>query len=298
MSAMETKRSSRARVGSVIVRLAGGLGNQLFQIAAAQHFRARGRDRIELSTASLAKYTTVRSFDAPLVLNLPDWIRVIDRSSRRDRLLAPIVESRVGRWSPWRGVSDRNFAERIVRDDAAMTGPLWLDGYFQNEWTRDTFEPVRREMLSWLRSAVRDSRGGPADCVVHIRGGDFLKSKRHQVLTQAFYESAMCAMRQRIGASMRWACMTDDPDHAAGIIEHLCNAGFRLGFEGYTGSGDLVNDFGVLRCAPNRIVGNSTFAWWASALDDRTSFTLSPSRWSVRGGRPPLLDGETCLETC
>jgi hypothetical protein len=298
MSAVAVKRGVRARVGSIIVRLAGGLGNQLFQIAAAQHFRARGGDRIALSTASLAKYATVRSFDAPLVLDLPGWFRAIDGSSHWDRFLTPIVESRVGRWSPWRGVSDRNFARVVGRDDAAMNGPLWLDGYFQNEWTHDTFERVRREMLDWVRPAVRDSRGASADCVVHIRGGDFLKSKRHHVLTHAFYESAMYAMRRHIGTSMRWVCMTDDTDHAAGIIEHLCNAGFCGGFEGYAGSGDLVNDFGMLRNTCNRIVGNSTFAWWARALDDRSSFTLSPSRWSVQGGRPPLLEGETCLETC
>jgi hypothetical protein len=45
-------------------------------------------------------------------------------------------------------------------------------------------------------------------------------------------------------------------------------------------TGGWLGDFALLRRAPARILGNSTFSWWAAALDGHHSLTLSPNQWT------------------
>lgn len=283
---------------TMFVRLAGGLGNQLFQIAAATLCHMGNNRSIQLSANSLKNYKTPRSFDVPLVLKLPNWFRLMDHSSRWDRVAIPILESRIGRWSPLMAVSDRNFSKITNSLDKQMLQPRWLDGYFQNGWTHASFASVRIQLLDWVKPELSIRNHSESDCVMHIRGGDFLLSNKHNVLTHTYYQTAINLMRAQLGSAMRWTCITDDLVHANSIIQNLCKVGLGNGFDGFTCSANLTTDFALLRNANSRIIGNSTFAWWASALDTQCSPTLSPTRWATNQSRPPMLNHETGLSTC
>lgn len=54
----------------------------------------------------------------------------------------------------------------------------------------------------------------------------------------------------------------------------------------------LFDDFMILLHGKSRVIGTSTFAWWASALDDKRSLTISPKSWKLNFNRKLVLPWE------
>ncbi len=266
----------------ICTRLAGGLGNQLFQLAAAVAMRAEGQSKVYLGTAGLGSYRAQRSFDMAQLLDLPPWCVGGAAQAGEHKLADRLMTARIGRWLLGSGVSDRNFGVRLAagrREPAARW--LWLDGYFQQCWGWEEFGPVLSTMLPWVRTAAMEESPPAADCLIHVRGGDFLGSEVHRVVDVSFYVRALESMRlQRPTLRSAWV-VTDDRAYAGPVLDALARAhpDVDLAF-GTHATGGWLGDFALLRRAPARILGNSTFSWWAAALDSHHSLTLSPNQWT------------------
>ena len=94
----------------IFIRLAGGLGNQLFQVAAAQ-LLAHQNSKIILMNGALRRYKSPRSFDLDKLLNLSNLNMEIDDGSN---LLGIFSERlRIGRL-PLIGVNDGNIHKNKI----------------------------------------------------------------------------------------------------------------------------------------------------------------------------------------
>ena len=87
------------------VRLAGGLGNQIFQLAAALRLRESKSEKIILYTESLSKYSALRDFELANFFDLPSLGVFVDDISSIRRFL---IKNRIGRL-PVLGCSDDNY---------------------------------------------------------------------------------------------------------------------------------------------------------------------------------------------
>jgi len=270
------------------VRLAGGLGNQLFQLAAACALRGAAHRPVTLGTAALGRYQVRREPMLAAVMALPATVRMDAAGSHMAQLAHRL---RLGRFLPVWGVSDRNFA-RALRS-AGRSGPILLDGYFQSGWNTAQFEVVRQLMRGWLHDEP-GIRPADADCVMHVRGGDFLTSPHTHVLEVDYYRRAIDALRESHGVRTVQV-LTDDLPYAATVCDTIGPQlpGVRLALPHQPGS--MRGDFTQLRTARSRVLGNSTFCWWAAALDTREAPTLSPERWSSRERRNLVLRWEQTL---
>lgn len=281
----------------IYTRLAGGLGNQLFQLAAAWALREPTQGQVFLHTSSLRRYAVPRAFDAARLLTLPAWCSSDEAPAGRRLLVGALLNARVGRLLPVLGANDHNFAKLLSRaEQGHHRSLLWLDGYFQQGWTWDAFAQVRQAMLAALRADLPAARPAHADCVVHIRGADFLASDEHRVVDAGYYARAVDALQQQLPSLKTALVVTDDPNHANAILAtlRLSNPGVDFHLPAAE-TGHWLSDFLQMRHAPARVLGNSSFSWWAAALDEREATTITPRQW-VRGiERDLFLPWETAL---
>jgi hypothetical protein len=255
---------------AVWVRLAGGLGNQLFQLSAALVYARRWGWPVVPVTGGLGTYA--RPHEATS-LRLVQAERLLTAQPPSKSLAWAVARTRAGRWLPWLGVNDRNFAE-VCRGPRQRRPLALMDGYFQRGWTQDLL--TQALALMKVRAAAPVPRL-PYDCIIHVRGTDFLGLQSHGFLQPDYYANAVA---QAKGAGhRRFGVVTDDAAHGARLAAHIGEAHPDVMLQVFPVASDPLHDFEVIRTAPARIMGNSTFAWWAAALDPNAAPTWSCARF-------------------
>lgn len=269
------------------LRLSGGLGNQLYQLAMASLLSQRRQTSVMVFIEALQNYDTPRDPDSITLLTENHWLCVAQTEGWSvHRWLS--VTARAGRLLPVLGVNDSTFWHRVKATAARY--PLYADGYFQHGWTHDTFA-LATSMIQVKPIAARAAdRLMFNEIAIHIRGGDFLKVPRFQVVHAPFY---IDAVRQSMALGFtRFAVITDDPMYAMAVSEAIklqCpDANVRMLAQGT----NALEDFDTLRSAPGRIIGNSTFAWWAAVFGDPATPTWSPTMFATDDPRDFFLTNE------
>lgn len=281
----------------IYVRLAGGLGNQLFQTAAALLLTASEERQIVLVPNGLAKYASVRGLDIARLLDL-GRIKGLSIASEDSLGVALIDKLRVGRWLPFMSVTDAKFS-RLCGSGESIPSVLFLDGYYQSGW--DVKELLRIADIikgAVIRFGGEKPRGGEV-IGVHVRGGDFLNVPLHQVVDEKYYFHAIKELIEVHGAGRELCCVTDDPDYAAAVLRYsVTRLGLQFSAMGRSSS-DLLDDFHRLGAFQFCVIGNSTFSFWGYLLGSGSPsprVLVSPKQFTKRRDRDFLLPGEVLLD--
>jgi len=185
-------------------------------------------------------------------------------------------------------VNDKTFWHRVKATGAHF--PLYADGYFQHGWTHDTFTRATSAMQVRPIDARAAERLMAGEIAIHIRGGDFLKLPQFQVVNAPYYINAV---RQSMALGFtRFGVITDDPAYAAEVCDAIQRQCPEANFRMLTRVINALEDFDALRGAPGRIIGNSTFAWWAAVFGDPTTPTWSPTMFTTDDPRDFFLPNE------
>ena len=275
----------------IYLRLAGGLGNQIFQLCAALALQHDAKEPIILGSQALKHYDSVRDLELRKFFRLPPEITNESESGAFGSLQRVLNRSRAGRWLPFAGVNDRNFRRVQLANDACLRF-RYLDGYFQTCWHAPLFERARATLESLL--VQHPTQKEAADCAVHIRGGDFLLTSHAKIADADFYRRALLLLAQRMSLGSI-DVVTDDLVHASRLVGHIKVSLPDVQFNLPTERTNMAQDFERLRCARSRVIGNSTFSWWAAALDSKRAFTVSPTHWLPEVKKDSLLSWELAL---
>ena len=237
---------------AILLRLHGGLGNQLFQLGAAiviaKKFKAKS---ILIDTSSLDKYKTKREFELSKVVNFEKSEFVIQLKNH------PILRLRLPKFIPFSNnvfslVSDHNF-ENLVSNNVKSSAIL--DGYFQNI-AQNSFDSIINEVRALC--SIDYFSDDSSSCVIHIRGGDFIDDGKANLAPDHYYQRAIEYMDQKFKID-RWLVVTDDITFAKKIMNSY---GHSMEFL----SRGLLEDFVTIASCSKRILSASTFAIWASAI--------------------------------
>lgn len=271
----------------VIVRLNGGLGNQMFQYAAGRALADRLGAELLLDTRAfegtlaLNAYTRRTYALSPFKLRarlaaaseLKDWPVWVVEIGTRLALARPLFR----RW---------HFQSGIGYDPSilALREPVCLVGYWQSERyfigigdkIRADFtlaQPVCGEnarLLELARAAV--SVG------LHVRRGDFVSltdaAQVHGLCSIEYYRHAISRVRKHC-PECRFLVFSDDPQWARTELPLDSSAEFVAGNDATP-----EQDLALMSACKHHIIANSSFSWWAAWLGyNPEQIVIAPSPW-------------------
>lgn len=273
----------------IIVRLCGGLGNQMFQYAAGLAAASRNGSEVKFDTewfdaTCLHQGLELRrvfglelpeasSTDLRKVLGVcarPAVRRLLSR--RLLRVLRPkslLIEPHFHYWAGF---------EALLND-------VYLDGYWQSEKYFSAIADTIRQRFRFIEpleprnAALLDEMQACVSVSLHIRRGDFVSDPRvrrvHGVDLSEYYPAAVATMVEKVGPE-RFYVFSDDPQwvHAHlrlpvpyTVVDHNRGAA-------------SYRDMQLMSACRYHIIANSSFSWWGAWLNPRPDkIVIAPRRW-------------------
>lgn len=272
----------------IVVKLMGGLGNQMFQYAAARRLAHASRVSLKLDTGwfrACTPGTTPRRY-ALHPFNIVEEFASEAEVGRFAACAQPFF-SLLARFMPPR---DGYLKEKHYHFDPSMLAPRqsgYLDGYWQSE---KYFDDVReiicsdftvREPAQGMNRSVAEILSTPGVCGVslHIRRGDYISSpsasKVHGCCTPEYYARAVEIIAAKTRAP-HFFIFSDEPQwvidnfplaHPFTIVRHNDPD------HGY-------EDLRLMTMCKHHIIANSSFSWWGAWLcRNADKIVVAPRNW-------------------
>jgi len=283
----------------VVVRISGGLGNQLFRHAAALALAERtGRslyyDLSDFLIFRGRKYQ-MNEFAGPSGVPLWSWSERMAyqvaycmykkiRPSLFPSLLRFLNVLRFNEESPWK-VDQACFDPSLGKTRRV----LYLDGNCQHiDYLPDEsiirrefafVNPPRERNRVWMSQFV-----GKPSVAVHVRRTDYLSLGTDAVLSPNYYRQAADQLRACVSRPV-WVIFSDDVMWCRNHLAFLEDAVFVDGNDD-----EPWEDLRLMTVCQHHIIANSTFSWWGAYLgQDYAGLTIAPEHWF------PNLRTATCL---
>ena len=299
---------------SVRVKLYGGLGNQLFQFAAALAIGGDRRLILELdlksSDGAITKFVLPPEVDVEIKnsrnLNGVFFLKLCNlnlrlstnASSKFPKKILKLLSGNVLTLILW--MKYKNFAKIVspiglgYSNIASSGRHLYLLGYFQSYIWSENFE-VRNQLLNMRlqrRSILLDEMlqkiNSKKTLAVHVRLGDYFYNPQFGQLTSDYYRQAI---QHALGAS--------NFEELWVFSNNIVEARSKLKFQDNFGiEVKWVNDselsppevITALSNCSGLILANSSFGWWGARLSPiESQFVFAPKPWFANIESPRLL---------
>ena len=288
----------------VIVRLLGGLGNQMFQYAAARNLSIRHRTTLKLDISGFESYRlreySLHPFHVQEEFAMPEEVAQIKAPPRgrlsrfalrvRRRIIGPVPYYRQPVFSePVLGPFDSNIM-KTPRD-------VYLDGYWQSEkYFADIRDVIRRE-FTVRHEQDRQSQEIAAQITatqsvsIHVRRGDYVSnphtSQVHGVCGLDYYRRCVDVVAETIPYP-HFFVFSDEPRWVTENLRLDCPTTFVSHNDVSRGYEDLR----LMSLCKHNILANSSFGWWAAWLNTNPNkLVIAPKQWFT----DPSLDARDLL---
>lgn len=265
----------------IIIRLKGGLGNQMFQYAAGRALSLELNQKLVIDKSFLEKTpsgATKRLYELECFsLKVEENEGVIYQLSRRVSskilLLLDFLPN-------WRVITENEFHERFI-------GNIVMNGYWQSE---EYFKKYRSVVLEDFKVRSIDasfiqkylpSIKSSSSISLHVRRGDYLTnptaSKIHNVCGIDYYERAVNEFQDLKEAT--YFIFSDDIEWCKETMPKFGN----MVFVADVNNPPWMAMFLMSQCRHN-IIANSSFSWWGAWLNSSPDkVVIAPIVWSYRG---------------
>lgn len=275
----------------VVVRLKGGLGNQLFCYAAARRLAWANDAELVLDAGSGFKYDhlyrrtyALGCFRIPARLATP--AEQMEPFGRVRRLIVRKLSERkpleLRRYIQQVGVDfDPGIVALRLQD-----GTTYFDAFGQSE---NYFADIRQQLQHDLEMSAPEDRGNLEMVVqiesiesvaLHLRWFDAGDMAHSSNMSLAYYAAAIQQLLAKIPGA-HFFVFSDRPSDAAALVAPLMGGRTFTIVAHNAETGNAEADFWLMRQCRHFIIGNSTFAWWAAWLGEqerRGTQVFAPSR--------------------
>lgn len=273
----------------VIVKLMGGLGNQMFQYAVGRRLAHAHNSVLKLDISGFAqqKFATKRTY----VLSHFNIQSQIASMEEIGALTLHPMEKEVKFFRPlfrrlsWRPPTyircfEVSFQPHILK----LPDEVCLEGYWQSEkYFTDIAEILRRELTlknpptGENQKWVQRIQSCPS-VSVHVRRGDFLADPKthqtHGVCTLDYYERAVHRVTEVVKNPVFFV-FSDDPAWAKEYLK----IPFPASFIDHN-QDRQEEDFRLMNLCRHHILANSSFSWWAAWLNPNPDkMVIAPQPW-------------------
>lgn len=284
----EQLRSGAFLTGQVVivVKLMGGLGNQMFQYAAGRRLAMRRATDLKLDLGAY-KHSPNRAF---ALSSFPIAAREAEIDEVR-RLTHPTFSARIiGRLlrRPPRRPASLVVERGPAFDPSVLALPneVYLAGYWQSErYFADAGEVIRTELrpadpLDATSRRVAEAIDSRPALSVHVRRGDYVTSasarETHGTCSPDYYRRAAAFVANRVEGCHAFV-FSDEPDWAR---DHLDLGGLPVTIVADGTPRAAAADLALMVRCRHHVVANSSFSWWGAWLSgDPGRIVVAPRRW-------------------
>lgn len=304
----------RTKSPSVRVKLYGGLGNQLFQLAAA--LAISGHRRVIMELDPMASDGAITNFVLPPKVdvqiknskNLKDFLflKLCNLNLRFSTNASPNFPKKALIFFTKAALTlivwmrHKNFAKAIMpmglgySDIASSRRHLYLLGYFQSYIWSENYE-VRSELMKMrlrrksisLEGIVREICSKKV-LGVHVRLGDYLDNPQFGQLGPDYYRKAIQHGLETAKFEALWI-FSNNIIEARSTMKFLDDLGMEIKWinDSELSSPEAIT---ALSNCSGLILANSSFGWWGARLSPNESqFVSAPNPWFADIESPRLL---------
>lgn len=265
----------------IISRIVGGLGNQMFQYAAARRLASKHDAALKLDVSgyekNAARLFRLHSFNIRAEIASPEetaFFRRFQKKNTKARILNLFQNLKPPVRRVFMKEKHLNFDPAVLE----LSANVYLQGYWQSEkYFQDAADAIRRDFTfrekpgepyrRWLEKI--ESRHSVA---LHVRRTDYLSEKLcrlYAVCPPDFYTKAARSIADSSGAKLTFFVFSDD----IGWAKNNLKLDFPAEFVSRTGTEDFEELVLMSKCRHN-IIANSSFSWWGAWLNNNPEKTV------------------------
>ena len=269
-----------------IVRIHGGLGNQLFQYAYALYLKKI----LSLNDVFFERLKYTGEIDRPLSIskfNLTSFNLISSDFSRFNNSKMNKIYNVIFNYNRYffegGNKLSSSFLPRFIPNER-----VFLDGYWQKFWVVNEVEEILRGELiiktsvsSKLADTERLIMEQSNSVSLHIRKTDYVSTKRNKSVfancSVNYYTKAIEYMLNNVGKDISIFIFSDDFNWVKKYLN--VNSNHYL----IEGNSD-IEDLYLMSLCNHNITANSTFSWWGAWLNtNKFKIVTTPITWFLNG---------------
>lgn len=271
----------------IVVRLKGGLGNQMFQYALGRSLAVKNNASLGLDLTFLLDRTprtnfTFRDYNLD-IFNIKAEIIPSSKISFLNR-------THKGKFGLYFAYLCRKFlkikgVEKNHRFDASVFNigkNAYLDGYWQSYKYFSEIEDIIRQdftlkddLADNIKILTKEIKENNSVCV-HIRRGDYIGNSHHEVVGKNYYAKGVEMIKQKTKLDKIYVFSDDIKWCKENIKFEFPTMFVDEEYAGKKGEGHLY----LMSNCHNFIIPNSTFSWWAAWLSAyKEKIIICPKQW-------------------
>lgn len=270
----------------IYLKLSGGLGNQMFQLASAIAIATKKNTSVSIDISQFSEKNsdthTNREFELGNIFNL-GTIEIASKSSF-DFLLKKGIASKVKR----KILNGSVFYETNLHYQPSikdLTKLAYIEGYFQSEKYFSEFKEEVLKRFTFTKPIAKKTAeaekliNNTKAIAVHIRRGDYLNNKHtndiHGVLPLSYYKKAL----QHFDLSNHQLFFfSDDIEWVKESFSYLDET--KITFVSWNSGDDSWQDMYLMSKCNHFIIANSSFSWWGAWLSiNKDKIVICPEKW-------------------
>ena len=272
-----------------IVKIKGGLGNQMFQYCFAKLLKQLTHEEVKIDMSSYESSINdiIRQ---PRLLKYNISLEIASSSEiKAERLfLTKNVPLKIGdkiRVILERVLNDHYYFEsnRAYRNPQKLLKYSYYDGYWQSwRYLTDIEKEIREEFCANYQLhtdtiCLRENMKKQDSVFIGIRRGDYLTESSHYgSFAEAYYNAAISEIERKITNPVFYIFSNDIP----WVKQNLSFGNNKVI---YREKENIIDDFEELQLmasCQHAIIGNSTFHWWGAWLNDNPNkIVIAPYNW-------------------
>lgn len=266
----------------VIIKITGGLGNQMFQYAFALGHLKKEKD-VKLDLSYYRQRNCYRK------LELHKLFKVVLTSDIENDLKSGIDENGDSKFSY---INEKDLNLRLLYLPGLFElENTYFEGYWQNCQYLNQIQSAVRRTFSFntikksdtynynLKRKIQQNNS----VSLHIRRGDYLKPNIHKVISLNYYKKAIKKIESSIDDAVFFV-FSDEIDWAK---SHFTSSKFI--FVEANQADKSYMDMQLMSLCKHHIIANSTFSWWAAWLNkSRKKMVIAPKTWRINKDVPDI----------
>jgi len=264
----------------IIIKIVGGLGNQMFQYAYAKSLKQKGYE-VKMDISPFDTYKLHGGYQLDKYNISLQSSSVEENNKYYSNSIFTKVLRKVGIETS-KAISEKSLL--FDKDFLNTEDNNYVEGYFQSEKYFKNIRnillkefTIKQELSNYTKKIQKNIEEAQNSCSIHIRRGDFIHEQNtniHGACSLDYYKKAINYIDENI-TNTKYFIFSDDIKWCKENLETK-NAIFVDSKEKRIAHEDMY----LMSLCNHNIIANSSFSWWGAWLNKHQDKTvIAPARW-------------------